>query len=99
MMEEVKAEGCGIAVKERPDLDALLEQAILETRNVELGREFVLRHLFLTHIWNGYETGDRLRLGHNFKQKVVAGKVDNVIYIGKAQNNSALYKKIESPQE
>lgn len=98
-MAAVKAEECSVAVEEKPDLDALLGQAISETRKVEIGRVFLLRDLFLAHVWDGYKKGDRLSLGRNFKQKVEAGKVDNVIYVGKAQNNSATYRKIESPQE
>ena len=88
-----------MATGEKTDLDALLEQAIQETRNVKAGQEFVLRRLFLGHIWDEFEKKVRLNLGRNFKQKVEAGKVENVIYVGKASNNSATYRKIEGTQE
>ena len=37
--------------------------------------------------------GDRLNFGRYFKNKVLNGKIPNVSYIGKAENNSALYQK------
>ena len=39
------------------------------------------------------KVGERLNFGRTFKAEVLAGNIPFVSYIGKAQNNSAKYKK------
>lgn len=75
------------------DFEKLLKQAIQAIRAVQLGQIFKLRDLFEGHEWEAMEKGDRLRFGSYFKRTVNCGKVDGVIYFGKAPNNSALYQK------
>lgn len=55
---------------------------------------FLVKELFQGTDWNGLATGDKLKFGSYFKNKVSTGNVPNVRYIGKAQNNSAQYMKI-----
>lgn len=60
---------------------------------LEVGTEFFLKDLFDGTDWKSFKRGDKLSLGRYFKNQVVTEKITNVIYIGKAQNNSAIYKK------
>ncbi len=55
--------------------------------------EFFLKDLFDGVEWNNLTVGERLGFGRFFKGEVLEGNVPNVQYIGKAQNNSARYKK------
>ena len=60
---------------------------------LEVGTEFFLKDLFDGTDWKNFKRGEKLSLGRYFKNQVVTEKITNVIYIGKAQNNSAIYKK------
>lgn len=55
--------------------------------------EFFLKDLFDGVEWNALTVGERLGFGRFFKNEVLEGRVPNVEFIGKAQNNSARYKK------
>ena len=55
--------------------------------------EFLLKDLFDGVEWNSLSKGERLNFGRLFKDEVLEGRVPNVQYIGKAQNNSARYRK------
>lgn len=55
--------------------------------------EFFLKDLFDGVEWNDLTVGERLGFGKFFKSEVLEEHVPNVKYIGKAQNNSARYKK------
>ena len=57
--------------------------------------EFLLKDLFDGIEWNNLSKGDRLSFGRYFKNEVIEGNVHHVTYIGKAQNNSAKYRKGE----
>ena len=60
---------------------------------LEVETEFFLKDLFDGTDWKNFKRGEKLSLGRYFKNQVVTEKITNVIYIGKAQNNSAIYKK------
>ena len=60
---------------------------------LEVGTEFFLKDLFDGTDWKSFKRGDKLSLGRYFKNQVVTEKITNDIDIGKAQNNSAIYKK------
>lgn len=62
---------------------------------LESGTVFLLKDLFEGVQWNGFSKGDRLNLGRTFKNLVDNKKVPNVMYLGKAENNSAKYEKIK----
>lgn len=54
---------------------------------------FFLKDLFQGTAWNHLAKGEKLSIGRFFKKQVTNGKVPNISFIGKAANNSALYKK------
>lgn len=60
---------------------------------LESGTVFLLKDLFEGVQWNSFSIGDRLNLGRTFKNLVENKKVPNVMYLGKAENNSAKYIK------
>ena len=48
------------------DLDTLLQSAVKETGNLEVGETFLVRDLFKGYLWNRISRGDRLLLGSLF---------------------------------
>lgn len=78
------------------DYDNLLQMAEEAIEHLDEGCVFRLRDLYVGTYWNSLKTGERLSLGQRFKNCVRRGNIANVIYIGKAENNSALYKKVVS---
>lgn len=70
-----------------------MDCAISKTNKLKNGVEFILKDLFDGVQWNKLSVGERLCFGRYFKNEVIEGKIPNVVYIGKAQNNSAKYKK------
>lgn len=75
------------------DYEKLLRIIAEKIDSLDEGNEFFLKDLFNGIEWNEFQTGERLSLGRRFKNSVLTKKIANVIYIGKASNNSALYKK------
>lgn len=71
----------------------LLEKARESINNMRSDTQFRLKELFLGTEWNDLSKGDKLNFGKTFKKDIKDGKIRNVQYIGKADNNSALYKK------
>ncbi len=71
--------------------DDWLDIAGKALQKTQIGQKFSLRDLFEGHEWKSFEVGDRLGFGRFFKAKVLAGEIEGVSYIGKAENNSALY--------
>lgn len=71
----------------------LLNRAISKSGGVVPGTEFLLKDLFDGVDWSNMKVGERLNFGRTFKAEVLAGNIPFVSYIGKAQNNSAKYKK------
>ena len=49
--------------------------------------------------WNKLKKGDKLSFGRSFKKAVQENEMKNVRFIGKADNNSAQYKKTEEKNE
>ena len=77
------------------DFDELEREALTALRKVALGQIFLIRDLFEGHRWESLPKGDRLDFGRHFKRKVTTGAIQGVEYVGKAQNGSAEYVKIE----
>ena len=75
------------------DYEKWINVAISKTGGLENGTIFLLKDLFDGVKWNTLSNGERRELGRQFKIKVNHDLVPNVEYIGKAQNNSAKYKK------
>lgn len=61
---------------------------------LDVDTEFFLKDLFNGTEWKKLQKGEKLSLGRRFKNYVELGKFANVIYVGKASNNSAVYKRI-----
>lgn len=70
-----------------------INKAISKTGALGNSTEFCLKDLFDGIEWKSLTRGERLNFGRLFKNEVIEGNVPNVTYIGKAQNNSAKYKK------
>ena len=68
-------------------------KAIVKINTLETGVVFHLKDLFDGVEWNELPVGDRLGLGRYFKNEVLENSIPHVRYIGKAQNNSAQYRK------
>jgi len=52
------------------DVNALLEEAVRETRLLEPGEVFLVRDLFKGYLWNRIPRGERLLLGSLFLSSV-----------------------------
>jgi hypothetical protein len=76
------------------DYEVWLKQANESVQALPSARIFVLKDLFQGVIWSELERGQKLSLGRQFKNKVLDGTIPNVEYIGKADNNSAKYKRL-----
>ena len=70
-----------------------MARALSKTGEMHENTEFLLKDLFDGVEWNNLTVGERLGFGRFFKDEVLEGHVPNIYYIGKAQNNSAKYKK------
>lgn len=75
------------------DLLLYMNKAISKTGTVAYGTEFVLKDLFDGIEWNNLTDGEKRDFGRNFKYEVGKGHIPNIVYIGKAQNNSSKYRK------
>lgn len=71
----------------------LLDKAKEHIDSIQSDDIFFVKDLFHGTKWNELEIGERLGFGKYFKKAVIEGFVQNVEYIGKADNNSAQYKK------
>ena len=80
-----------------PNVSSLLQRAeiFLEDKNWKSAKEYCNKvlDLFDGVEWNELPKGNRLQLGKQFKIEVNGGNVPYVRYIGKAENNSAKYRK------
>ena len=70
-----------------------IHMAISKTGNLKAGTRFVLKDLFDGIKWSELENGEKRELGRQFKIQVNHGMVPNVVFYGKAQNNSSVYRK------
>ena len=71
----------------------LLSKVNAHIGTIQSGEIFVVRDLFHGTEWNELQRGEKLGFGRFFKQAVMNGSVQTVEYIGKADNNSAQYRK------
>ena len=71
-----------------------IEKAKSRTKELEVNTEFTLKDLFDGVGWQSLKVGERLCFGKFFKTEVTEGHINNIVYTGKAQNNSAKYKKV-----
>lgn len=76
------------------DYEKMLEEILPKIKALSGGTVFFAKDLFEPPKWKSLRRGDKLNYGKYFKNKVKLGQVENVEYIGKADNNSALYKKL-----
>lgn len=60
---------------------------------------FLVKELFQGTEWNDLPKGDKLRFGAYFKTLVTEGKIPNINYVSKANNNSAQYRKIQEKEK
>lgn len=77
------------------DYERWLNEAIAATGALHQNMTFLLKDLFDGVRWRTLQPGERRELGRQFKIKVVRNLVPNVKYLGKADNNSARYIKVE----
>lgn len=75
------------------DYSKLLEQANMSILDIPAGQVFFAKDLFPGTEWNQLQTGERLSFGRRFKNAVMDGRFPGVVYVGKADNNSAQYQK------
>ena len=73
--------------------DELFSKAKLHIEDLHSNEFFFVKDLFHGTEWNKLERGEKLGFGRYFKYAVGNGFVQNVEYIGKADNNSAQYRK------
>ena len=75
------------------DFESWLKSAKNATLVLNDGTVFCLKDLFSGVQWNTLTRGQKLTCGKLFKNAVLRGEVCGINYIGKADNNSALYRK------
>ena len=74
--------------------DIWLNRAISKTGSIIPNTIFLLKDLFTGVEWDELSPGDKRDFGRQFKTLVNRGAVPNIVFIGKAQNNSSRYKKV-----
>lgn len=78
---------------EMPDINNFLENAVIETKNVLLGKEFLLRDLFKGYEWNRISRSDRLLLGTLFLDHVKTFK-SSIAAVEKTSSGQQQYRKV-----
>lgn len=76
------------------DYESLMNRAKHSINKIPINTDFTVKELFLGAEWTSIPSGDRKSFGRYFSNQVKEHKLDNVCYVGKQKNNSALYKKI-----
>lgn len=71
------------------DYDELIDKAVTHIGNIQARDIFLVKDLFLGTEWKSLEKRDKLGFGRHFKKFVVDGKIPDIEYFGKAENNSA----------
>lgn len=74
--------------------DFMLEEIQQTVDEIPHGQIFYAKSLLKGAEWESLPKGDRLKFGKWFKQRVAQSLIVSVQYYGKAENNSALYKKL-----
>lgn len=75
------------------DYSDLLDKANKCIEKIQIGKVFCVKDLFKGTEWKSLKKGEKLGFGKYFKNKVMNDYISNVEYIGKADNNSAQYRK------
>ena len=75
------------------DVNNLLENAVMETKNVLSGEEFLLRDLFKGYEWNRISRSDRLLLGTLFLNHVKTFK-GSIVAVEKTSSGQQQYRKV-----
>ena len=75
------------------DYAVWMEKAIKSIATISERQTFVVKDLFQGAEWKSLGRGDKLSFGKYFKNAITDKRVPNVEYVGKADNNSALYIK------
>lgn len=75
------------------DYSKLLEQAKQNISGIPIGQIFYSKDLFQGTEWNKLQRGEKSSFGRRFKNAVMDGRFPGVVYVGKADNNSAQYQK------
>ena len=75
------------------DYEKYINRAIMNIGKLQSGTLFTLKELFRGIDWNNIPGGERRELGRRFKYEVKSGKIPNVTYVSKAENNSSQYIK------
>ena len=76
------------------DVNDLLEEAIIETKNLKKDEIFLVKELFKGYIWNRIPRNDRLLLGTLFLNQVNKMEGKDIIAIEKTSSNQQRYMKI-----
>lgn len=76
------------------DVNDLLEEAIIETKNLKKDEIFLVKELFKGYIWNRIPRNDRLLLGTLFLNQVNKMGGKDIIAIEKTSSNQQRYMKI-----
>lgn len=76
------------------DVNDLLEEAIIETKNLKKDEIFLVKELFKGYIWNRIPRNDRLLLGTLFLNQVNKMDGKDIIAIEKTSSNQQRYMKI-----
>ena len=75
------------------DYNELIGKANEQIEKIQANKVFFVKDLFHGTEWDELERGEKLGFGRYFKKEVMNGTVQNVVYIGKADNNSVQYEK------
>ena len=75
------------------DISMLLEEASAAVQKLAAEQTFEVRNLFQELRWESFTRGDRITLGKCFKNEVQDGRIPDVEYVGKKNNNHAVYIK------
>lgn len=75
------------------DYNGLLTKANEQIDTIQSNEVFFVKDLFCGTEWNELKRGEKLGFGKHFKNAIINGTFPNVEYIGKADNNSAQYRK------
>lgn len=76
------------------DYTEWLEIAVDKIKTLPINTTFVLKDLFDGIKWGELDRGDKSSFGKYFKNAVIDNDIPNVVYSGKAGNNSSQYEKI-----
>ncbi len=77
------------------DYEKLFQNACQKILQIPMDTKFCVKDLFLGVEWEQLKKGEKLYFGRYFKNMVENKKVEQVEFLKKAENNSAVYVKIK----